>query len=144
MSCVLDRIRGGAKRDGNVKRNERIRKDMVAVGECKQVDRLVDSGGGGLGVTCAPLSLRIDTYYKKAKQWNLFHWGKKNCIRQINWDTMCPIEMYSFSPSIQFTNGQCVSINKRLQILTIKESFCSILPSVHFSLSLSFPHFIPI
>lgn len=47
MSCVLDRIRGGAKRDGNVKRNERIRKDMVAVGECKQVDRLVDSGGGG-------------------------------------------------------------------------------------------------
>lgn len=49
MSCVLDRIRGGAKRDGNVKRNERIRKDMVAVGECKQVDRLVDSGGGWVG-----------------------------------------------------------------------------------------------
>lgn len=55
------------KRDGNVKRNERIRKDMVAAGECKQVDRLVDSGSG-LGVTRASLSLRIDTYYKKAKQ----------------------------------------------------------------------------
>lgn len=48
-SCRVFWIRGGAKRDGNVKRNERIRKDMVAVGECKQVDRLVDSGGGGVG-----------------------------------------------------------------------------------------------
>lgn len=41
----------GAKREGNVKRNERIRKDTVAGGGgCKQVDRQWI----GLG-TCAPV-----------------------------------------------------------------------------------------
>lgn len=78
MSCVLDRIRGGAKRDGNVKRNERIRKDMVAVGECKQVDRLVDSGGGvGWGLRARRCLFESILIIKKRNNEICFIGGKK-------------------------------------------------------------------